>query len=266
MIARFLNENLTLLGSTGIRVSPLGLGTVKFGRNTDIKYPDTFDIPDDNTISNLLSLARDLGINLLDTAPAYGSSEERLGRLLRGQRAEWIISTKVGEYYEKGVSTYSFTPQDTIKSVNESLQKLKTDYLDIVLIHSDGKDTYIIEQTGIIETLSRLKEKGIIRAFGLSGKTLEGNMAALSVSDLVMMTYNPAYDEERPVIDKAYETGKGVLIKKAFESGHSINPQESIRFVFSHPGVNSIIIGTINPEHLRMNVKWACEAIYGCRL
>ena len=65
------------LGSTGIDVSSLGLGTVKFGRNQEVKYPTGFSLPVDRAIESLLDVARESGINLLDTAPAYGSSEQR---------------------------------------------------------------------------------------------------------------------------------------------------------------------------------------------
>ena len=87
------------LGSTGFDVSPLGLGTVKLGRDQGVKYPNGFTIPDDAQALALLNQARDLGINLLDTAPAYGISEERLGHLLQGQRDEWVIVSKVGEEF-----------------------------------------------------------------------------------------------------------------------------------------------------------------------
>ncbi|MFU8797936.1 MAG: aldo/keto reductase, partial [Gammaproteobacteria bacterium] len=70
-----------MLGSTDLLISPLGLGTVKFGRNQQVKYPQPFEIPDDKVIVGLLNCARDLNINLIDTAPAYGESETRLGAL-----------------------------------------------------------------------------------------------------------------------------------------------------------------------------------------
>jgi len=81
------------LGSTGMLVSPLGLGTVKFGRNEQVKYPRPFAIPDDRRVAELLALALDLGINLLDTAPAYGSSEARIGKLLPGPRDAMSLAT-----------------------------------------------------------------------------------------------------------------------------------------------------------------------------
>ena len=89
------------LGSTGINVSPLGLGTVKLGRNQQVKYPQGFDIPDDAQVSELLALAWELGINFIDTAPAYGTSEQRLGQLLP-RADDWVIMTKVGEIFENG--------------------------------------------------------------------------------------------------------------------------------------------------------------------
>ena len=67
------------LGNTGIQLSMIGLGTVKIGRNTDVKYAESFELPSDQEVIELLTEAAKLGINCLDTAPAYGSSEKRLG-------------------------------------------------------------------------------------------------------------------------------------------------------------------------------------------
>ena len=96
------------LGQTGIEMSVLGLGTVKFGRNEGVKYPESFDIPDDAALADLLSIAKDLGINTLDTAPAYGTSEERLGGLLKGQRIEKGLDITVNGTVP-GEGTYSVT-------------------------------------------------------------------------------------------------------------------------------------------------------------
>src|SRR5216683_2024122 len=81
------------------RVSRLGLGTVKFGRNEKLKYPggDGFAMPADGEIEFLLDVALECGINLLDTAPAYGTSEERLGKLMGARRNEFFLVTKTGE-------------------------------------------------------------------------------------------------------------------------------------------------------------------------
>lgn len=250
------------IADTGCSVSPVGLGTVKFGRNTGVKYPDKFQLPNDNALLNLLAVARELGINLLDTAPSYGSSEKRLGRLLKGQRKQWVIATKVGEQYLDGVSSFDFSADSVRKSIETSLVSLATDYIDIVLVHSDGNDRHIIKELDTLDTLGRLKERGTIRCFGVSSKTVEGGLLALENSDLVMVTYNLNSREEEVVLDRAHLTGKGVFVKKALDSGYLSQSQkrddeveEALSFVCQHPAVTSVIIGTINEDHLRENVE-----------
>ena len=70
------------LGSTGLFVTPLGFGAFKIGRNEQVKYPQPYDLPDDATVERLLNGVLDAGIHLIDTAPAYGLSEERIGKFL----------------------------------------------------------------------------------------------------------------------------------------------------------------------------------------
>ena len=247
------------LGRSQIDVSVLGLGTVKFGRNQAVKYPSAFSLPSDQEILELLDHARSLGVNLLDTAPAYGSSEQRLGRLLT-DRQDWVICTKVGEEFIHGKSFYNFSGTHVRYSIERSLQNLNTDYLDIVLVHSDGRDMYIIESTDCLPTLMDLKEKGLIRAVGMSTKTVDGGLKAVELTDLVMATYNPSSTDDAEVIRYANSLNKGVLIKKAFNSGHVRGSGEnsienSLKFALSPAGVSSVIVGTINPEHLRENVE-----------
>lgn len=250
------------LGSTGLIVSPLGLGTVKLGRDQGVKYPNGFRIPDDRAAAELLAQARALGINLLDTAPAYGVSEQRLGPLLRGQRQDWVICSKVGEEFDAGLSHFDFSAAHTRRSVQRSLRRLETDYLDLVLVHSDGNDLAVLDDE-VYGELERLKNEGLIRAFGFSGKTVAGGLRALERGDCAMVTYNLAEQGERPVLDYAAAHGKGILIKKALASGHAClaagatdaDPvRASFALVFAHPAVSSAIVGTINPAHLAANV------------
>ncbi|WP_028694987.1 aldo/keto reductase [Pseudomonas cremoricolorata] len=248
------------LGSTGLKVSPLGLGTVKLGRDQGVKYPTGFTIPGDDEARLLLAQARDLGINLIDTAPAYGRSEKRLGPLLRGQRDAWVIVSKVGEEFEAGHSRFDFSAAHTRRSVERSLQRLETDRLELVLVHSDGNDLDILEHSEVYQTLAALKQEGKILAFGLSGKTAAGGLKALEQGDCAMVTYNLKEQDERPVIDYAARHGKAILVKKALASGHvclapGVDPvRASFELLFNHPGVSSAIVGTINPLHLAHNV------------
>jgi len=251
----------TLLGSTDILLSRLGLGTVKFGRNTSVKYPDAFDLPSDKEARKLLDYAAELGINFLDTAPAYGISEERLGKLLSNNRQKWVISTKVGEEFENNVSTFNFTKEHTRLSIERSLKRLRTDYLDMVLVHSNGDDKNLLENTELVPTLRSIKKAGLIRAFGFSSKTIEGGKLAVDKTDVVMVTYNLLETVEREVIAYAHQHNKGVLIKKGLASGHlekfnTKNPiQTAMEFIFEPKGVTAVVVGSINPQHLQDNVR-----------
>lgn len=242
------------LGHTGLQVSPLGLGTVKFGRNQQVKYPRAFDLPSDHTIRNLLAQAGDLGINLLDTAPAYGNSQARLGRLLT-ERTRWVISSKVGEHYQNNQSTYDFSYHHTLRTVQQSLRTLGTDYLDLVLIHSDGNDEQILNQTDCVAALHHLKKQGHIRAHGLSSKTVTGGLQALAVLDVVMVAYSLLDASQQPVIQQAAVSNNGVLIKKGLDSGHQADSHRAIQHILSQPGVSSLVIGTLNPQHLQQNAE-----------
>ena len=247
------------LGSTGMAVSLLGLGTVKLGRRTGVKYPETFELPDDAAAARLLDQAQELGVNLLDTAPAYGTSEARLGGMLLNRRIDWVLFTKVGETFAEGVSRYDFSPEAVRKSVKGSLQRLNTDHLDIVLIHSNGDDLTILDELGTLECLDDLKARGWIRATGISHKTVAGGERAIQLGcDVIMATLNLDEQAEAELIDHAGKEGVGVLVKKALASGHS--GTESLRFAATASGVSSVIVGTINPDHLRDNARIVSEA------
>lgn len=251
------------LGASDILVSPLGLGTVKLGRNQAVRYPERFALPSDADARALLDLAASLGINLLDTAPAYGTSEARLGGLLAGQRDRWMISTKVGEEFADGRSRFDFSFDHTIASVDRSLTRLGTDHLDIVLVHSDGNDADILRRRGVIDALARCKDQGKARAIGFSPKTVAGARTALPLCDALMLTLNPAEPEMLPVVREAHAAGVGVLIKRGLGSGHLPGGpgadargavEACLRYLVGEPGVSSVVVGTINPSHLRENV------------
>ncbi len=243
-------------GRTGIEVSLIGLGTVKFGRTTGVKYPQPFELPDDRQARALLDEAKHLGINLLDTAPAYGNAEVRLGELLKADRSDWRVCTKVGEAFDGDRSTYDFSETHTRMSVERSLKRLGGECLDIVLIHSDGRDREILEQHGTLEVLKSLQREGRINAVGMSVKSAEGLISSIDAgADVVMATLSTDYLEEREAIAAAGDKGVGVLVKKALASGHQT--PASLSFVAAQPGVTSIVIGTLNADHLRQNCRFA---------
>ncbi len=238
-------------------LSRLGLGTVKFGRNTGVKYPggDGFALPDDAQISTILDLCLDLGVTLLDTAPAYGISEELLGQVLGARRDRFFIVTKTGEEFDGVTSRYDFTPAHTRASIERSLVRLKTDYLDGVLVHCNRDDYAVVTNTDIFPTLLRLREEGKIGMIGASTYTVAGGLAALEYGDAVMVAHNTAYQDEADVIAAAHRMGKAVLVKKALASGHSRDSAADLRFVMDTPGVTAAVIGSLTPANIRANVQ-----------
>ena len=109
-------------------------------------------------------------------------------------------------------------------------------------------------------TLEQLKKAGLLRAYGMSTKTIEGGLLTLEHADLAMVTYNIDHTEEEAVIQYAAAHQKGILIKKAFGSGHIKNISAALDFILKNQGVSSVIVGTINPGHLEYNAQCAMGA------
>lgn len=244
------------LGRTGLRVSPIGFGAFKIGRNQGAKYPGRYDLPDDHAVERLLHGVLDLGINLIDTAPAYGLSEQRIGRFLAARRDEYVLATKVGERFENGQSRYDFSRAAVTASVEHSLRDLRTDVLDLVFIHSDGRDLEILQQTDAPATLLDLRSQGKIRAVGLSSKTPRGAAEALRWADALEVPHNINDRSHESVMQRAATVGVGVLVKKALASGHLPAP-DAIRFVLANPTVHSVLVGSLNLDHLADNLRTA---------
>jgi aryl-alcohol dehydrogenase-like predicted oxidoreductase len=246
------------VGSCRLAVPPLGFGAFKIGRNQGIKYPGPYDLPSEDEAARLLNGVLDLGCALIDTAPAYGLSEERIGRHLARRRGEFVLSTKVGETFADGRSTFDFTDRGVRASLERSRERLKSDVLDMVFIHSPGNDRDLLEQTDVVPVLQEYRGKGIVRAIGLSGKTVEGALAAMSWADALMVEYHPLDVSQQPVVDEARRRGVAVFVKKGLGSGR-IPPREAIPFILGRPGVTSLIVGGLNLEHFRSNWEIACE-------
>lgn len=261
---------LRRLGATGLRISPIGLGTVKLGRDTGLKYATTPRIPTDDEALALLTAARDLGVNLIDTAPAYGTAEERLGQLLYkvAPRDQWIISTKAGEEFDPiaAASRYDFSPAAIHASIHRSLKRLRTDHLDIALLHfssSGNLDEHVLSgqadtpptdplHAEALATLRGLRDQGLIRAIGASTGTIAGGLLAANLADVVMVTLNALDQSQIQVVEAAHKAGRGVLLKKPLASGRA-DPR-TLKPLLATPGVTSAIIGTTNPANLRAAV------------
>lgn len=250
------------LGDTGLLASPLGIGTVKWGRTEALKH-GYFELPDDSTLEALLETALAANINLLDTAPAYGIAEERIGRLLGRRRDQFLLFSKTGEIFENGQSRWDFSAEHTRRSVEQSLKRLRTDRLDGVLLHCPRNDLEVLQNSAALETLAELKASGLLRCIGASVATPEGGFHALPHSDVLMIAWSHDYHDQQALIEAAATAGKGVLLKKVFRSGqlpeaeklHGQSPVEyCLRPAARLPGHPVIIAGTLNPQHLAENI------------
>jgi aryl-alcohol dehydrogenase-like predicted oxidoreductase len=238
------------------------LGTVKLGRATGVKYPQPFELPSDSELHEFLDAAWEMGVRLYDTAPAYGSSEERLAPFVARHRKEMVLCTKCGEEFDETGSRFDYSAKFLRASLQASLCRLQTDCVDILLLHSNGEDTKILQQTDAVETLRNLKREGKTRAIGISAKTEKGVRAAADTLDVVMAPYSLQAPELAEALEYAHSRGAGVLGIKGLSSGHLAlsgeqGAQEALRHVLSQRFLDALILGTINRNHLAQAVRVA---------
>lgn len=239
------------LGNTGIKVSPIGLGTVKLGRRTGVKYPAGYELPTDDEVQDLLSNALGLGVNLFDTAPAYGSSERRIGAFVKEHREDLVLSTKCGEVFDGESSRWDFSRVALEEQIAQSLTSMQTDYVDVLLLHTDGVDEdVLLRETDAVPTLMDARKRGQARSIGISAKTREGILGAIESLDVVMAPFNVSDQSLGPALETAHAAGVAVLAIKALRQGRTTDPSADLAWVTSRPFVDSVIVGTLSASHL----------------
>ena len=144
------------LGASGLKVSKLWLGAMMFGDQTDAAEA-----------ANIVAAARDAGVNAIDTADAYanGESERITGRLIAADRARWILATKLANPMGPGPNDRGLSRRHIIAAVDASLQRLGTDFIDVLYLHREDATTPLEETLAAIATLI---ERGKLHHFGLS--------------------------------------------------------------------------------------------------
>lgn len=257
------------LGHTGLHVSVLGFGGGHIGGNEI----------DDREAAFLLNHALDLGINLFDTARGYGRSEERIGRALGARRHEVVLSTKIG-YGIPGFADW--TAPIIPAGITSALRALRTDYLDIVHLHSCPVD--ILQHSGVVEALCREVTAGRIRVAAYSG---DNEALAWAVDSgafgSVQCSFNLCDQRARfCALPRARERNLGVIAKRPIANspwtyakrpaGQYVEPywlrfeamglrdwgwdwsDVALRFVAYTPGVQACIVGTRQRAHLEANL------------
>jgi aryl-alcohol dehydrogenase-like predicted oxidoreductase len=203
------------LGRTGLRVSVVGYGTAPLG--------DMFGANDEETALQSAYRALDAGINFFDCSPFYGKglAEERLGKVLRGRRHEIILATKAGRY---GPEEYDFSADRIRRSIEESLRRLGTDYVDIFQLH----DVEYVDLEGPIgegyQELVRLRDAGLCRFIGMTGYPTAMTRRVITECDLdVTLSYahSTLLDDclATQILPLAEERGVGVINAAAVALG-----------------------------------------------
>jgi aryl-alcohol dehydrogenase-like predicted oxidoreductase len=150
------------LGSTGLQVSVIGIGTWQFGG----EWAKNFTQPE---VNDMFAAAADAGINLIDTAECYGDhlSEQLVGAATSANREQWIIATKFGHKYNGfRQRTEPRTPADVRQQLHDSLRALKTDYIDIYQYHSFPDEGFFADD--VHAELLKARHEGLIRFIGNS--------------------------------------------------------------------------------------------------
>lgn len=256
-------------GNTDLEVSVLGFGGGQIG---------DFAVPEDR-VEQVLNTALDNGINLIDTARGYYASEDRIGRMIsESRRDEFILSTKVG-YDIPDTSDWSY---DAVKlGVEAALKTLRTDYLDIVHLHSCPLD--VLERGEVIEALLKTVEEGKVRIPAYSGEN-EALKYAVECGAFKGIQTSVNFADQIDIGDTltaAKEKGIGVIAKRSianapwrfteqpegsYAEAYWIRMQKmgldygdnwldtALRFTAFTDGVSTSIVGTTNPGHLKKNI------------
>ncbi|MBN9654422.1 aldo/keto reductase [Halobacillus sp. GSS1] len=201
------------LGNTGIQVSDVGFGAWQLGNEKD------WGEMTDKKALQLVREAMDYGCNFFDTAPNYGDgkSEEILGKALKGKRDQVVISSKCGHH---PFGEQDFEPDRLMQSVEESLRRLNTDYLDSLLLHNPPF-TILHGDSPQFQMLKKLKQQGKIRAYGASvdtGKEMD-ELLNNTNSQIIEVMFNIFHQEPTDGIQEAYNQGVGVITKVPLDSG-----------------------------------------------
>ena len=263
------------LGRTDMEVSALGFGGSEIG----------YEGVTQGVATRLLNAALDAGLNVIDTAECYVDSETLIGRAVSGRRREFYLFTKVG--HAGGWSRADWRPAAIVKSIERSLERLRTDVLDLVQLHSCSES--VLRRGDAITALERARERGLARYIGYSG---DGAAARYAVEtgrfDTLQISLSVA-DQEAidAALPAARERGLGVIAKRplanvawrvrsrppasayhraywerlrALDYGFLARPLEdavatALRFTLSVPGVHTAIVGTTKPERWRQNAE-----------
>ena len=259
--------------------SVLGFGGAEIGYNPNQTQED---------VNDLLNSALDAGLNVIDTAAAYKTSEQLIGGAVGRRRKDFYLLTKCGAL--DAFTRFDWSKKGILETIETSLKNLKTDYLDIAQLHSCSAE--ILQRGEAIEALQRAQEKGYTRFIGYSGDNEDARTAIeMDVFDSLQTSVSIA--DQTPIdgnIKLAAGKNLGVIAKRPIANAvwrHDAKPAESyhheywdrirklkfdfldksleaatataLRFTLSIPGVDTMIVGTTRPNRWQENAKYVAE-------
>jgi aryl-alcohol dehydrogenase-like predicted oxidoreductase len=202
------------LGSTGVNVSEIGFGTWQLGGISWVS-------PTEQECVNLLQYAFDQGVNLYDVSPSYGNgrSETLVAKAFPRNRDKVLISGKVG-VLEDGTYHGFWSERQLLESLEQSLHRLQTDYLDILSLHAPPMD--VLKSGYAIDLLQRLKKKGVVRFIGVSleAQPTEAIIALQQDIDILQIRFNLLFQEAEQVFQTVAEKNVGLIINSPFAHGY----------------------------------------------
>lgn len=262
------------LGNTDMQVTRLGFGLAEIGEaELSDAHPE-----------EVLSAALDAGINFLDTAACYGLSEELIGKAVSARRSEFYLATKAG-HVTGGYEGEEWTAKTVRDSIDRSLKRLRTDYLDLVQLHSC--EVAVLERGEVIGALQEAQREGKTRYIGYSGDNEAAEWALSSgLFDTLQTSFNLVDQKARfGLFGAARAQGVGVIVKRPIAnsawgaekspSGYADRyfaraqkmlelgelpeaPSDRIAlalgFTLMHDAVDVVIVGTKTPKYMRSNV------------
>lgn len=232
-----------ILGKTGLTVSSIAFGALQFARI------------DRKEAINLVHLAYDYGINLIDTAHMYPGSEEILGEALKNIRDKIYIITK----------SLSRNKKEFLNDFNMSLKKLNTDYIDIFMFHSISKENEfeLLKNEGIIEALVKEKKKGKVRFIGFSCHNPQVIDRFYELDDfstlMVPLNFMTGEYVQKQISEKFEQFNIGLLAMKPFGGGRLADIELCFKFLRNYPKFIPVA-GMQNLKELEENIKYLGQA------
>ena len=273
-------------GNTGLSVSALGFGSAPVG----------FLEKDNRPAGDILNYLLDHGVNVIDTAECYAGAEDMIGQTVAHRRNEYVLITKCGHKFP-GAEVAEWSPQLVRQSVESSLRRLRTDHLDVVLLHTPALD--VLKKGDLMAVLIEARDAGKIRFIGFSGDNEDAVYAANLPDIRVIETSVSICDQANigKVLPVAAKRGLGVIAKRpiansAWRRASSLRglyasysrpyaerlkkmgilpgdlgfggapsaeiwPEIALRFTLSVPEVHTAIVGTTKVDNARTNLEHA---------